>query len=272
MSVNIVVPELGESVLEATVGEWLKQEGESVEAGEALVELETDKVNLEVSAPQSGVLAKIERRSQEDVHVGDVLGTIEPSAAGEGSSRPPQPAREQAPTPQAEPAPVAQPAPELTPVARRFAEEQGIDTSQVKGSGPGGRVTRTDLVAFTARTQDASSPGDHQPSAPTSPEQKPEPPSQPSITQSSLRGEERIKMSRRRRTIASRLVEAQQTAAILSTFNEVDMSAVMDLRKRRGEDFQKRTGVKLGFMSFFVKASLGALKVYPQINAEIQAD
>jgi 2-oxoglutarate dehydrogenase E2 component (dihydrolipoamide succinyltransferase) len=293
MPAEIVVPELGESVLEATIGRWLKQEGDQVAQGEAVVELETDKVNLEVSATTSGVLSKLERQEGEDVQVGDVLGIIDEAGS------PPAPEKEE---PQPEPAesePEKTAAPErepavagedrYTPVAARLAREQGVDLSEVRGTGPGGRVTRSDVEAHLKQAAPAPQP-EAQPSA--APEAKPSPqqerpvsaqaagerqkpaPAQPQPVEQdgAGRSEERVRMSRRRRTIASRLVEAQQTAAMLSTFNEVDMSAVMDLRTRRNPGFQERHDIKLGFTSFFVKAAVSALKAYPRLNAELQGD
>lgn len=289
MTTEIVVPELGESILDATVAQWLKAEGDPVEVGEALVELETDKVNVEVSARQSGVLARIDRREQEDVKVGDVLGVIE-DADGAGASQReesrkdrgsemreavqeeealPGQAAEAAAAEEREVAREPSAQPEMTPVARRYAQERGIDLSQVHGTGPGGRVTKADIESQLASRETAGR------QAETIAPPKPAPPSEkgPSlIPVEDGRQEERIKMSRRRRTIAQRLVEVQQTAAILTTFNEIDMSSVMDLRRRRNEEFQKRYGIKIGFMSFFVKAVIGALKVFPHLNAEVQGD
>ncbi|MBI4789984.1 MAG: 2-oxoglutarate dehydrogenase complex dihydrolipoyllysine-residue succinyltransferase [Chloroflexi bacterium] len=256
MSIKIVVPELGESVVEATVGRWLKKEGDHVDAGETIVELETDKVDLEVGAERAGVLARIEKKEGEDVKVGEVLGMIEdaPEKVAAAPSKPTPP-----PSIPEEAAHVAPPADgdKVTPVARRFAREKGIDLAQVAGTGPGGRVTKQDVEASLT----------------------PLPPS-PGTELRSRRGgkglgeggEERVRMSRRRRTIAQRLLEATQTTAMLTTFNEIDMSAVVEMRRRRRDTFKERYGVGLGFMSFFVKASIGALKAFPQLNAEIQGD
>ncbi|MBI1876916.1 MAG: 2-oxoglutarate dehydrogenase complex dihydrolipoyllysine-residue succinyltransferase [Chloroflexi bacterium] len=265
MSIKIVVPELGESVVEATVGRWLKHTGEQVAAGEPIVELETDKVNLEVSTEQAGVLAQIERQEGEDVQIGDVLGVIETEPAAEKT----QPAAEVS---QKEPVTVA---PEddstdekATPVAKRLAQAHGVDLTQVHGRGPGDRVTKQDVQTYLEGQQPR-------------PETKPGPPpsvklkvpAEPMTSVPAQPGrEERVRMSRRRRTIAQRLVEAQQTAAMLTTFNEIDMSKVMDLRQRRQTSFQSQHGIKLGFMSFFVKATIGALRQFPQLNAEIEGD
>ena len=269
MSVQITVPALGESVVEATVARWLKQEGEAVKAGEAVVALETDKVDLEVPAEKDGVLSKIARQAGEDVQIGDVLGLIEegagaaPAANGTGkASAPPE-----APSPAQEESAPPEPAKEerATPVAKRVAADQGIDLSAVSGAGPGGRVTKQDVENYV-RTQQ---PGPQPASAPA-----PVATSTPvaSSPATDVRGETRQRMTRRRRTIAERLVQAQQTAAMLTTFNEIDMSAVMELRKRRNESFEKRYGLKVGFMSFFTKAVIGALKAFPPLNAEIQGD
>ena len=268
MSTPIKVPELGESVVEATVGEWLVSVGDTVNVGDVLVELQTDKVDLEVNADVAGVIASIDKVADEDVEIGDVLGTIR---AGEGGSTPAAatPASTPAPAPaQPTAAPAAgAPAEKATPVARRVASAENIDLSQVTGTGKDGKIVKADVQASGNKTQVSA------PAAPTSPS-----PSLPisSAPLSSLLGlaerEERVKMSRRRRTIAKNLVAAQQTAAMLTTFNEVDMSAVMELRSRRKASFEEKFGTRLGFMSFFVKATVAALKMFPRINAEIDGD
>lgn len=274
MQTKIVVPALGESVVEATVSKWLKKEGSRVEPGEALVELETDKVNLEVGAERAGVLAKVERGEGEDVKVGETLGILEDLPAGAETTAPPQQEQKTAPPQTAASQPAPQPAakpqpapqsrsiqpPKATPSARRLAQELGVKLEEVSGTGSGNQITREDIQAHMQQ-QKAPAP---QPEAP-----KPAP---LKIVTSGDRSEERIKMSRRRRTIAKRLVEAQHDAAMLTTYNEIDMTAVMDLRKRHKETFQKKHGVGLGIVSFFVKASIAALKEFPQINAEIQGD
>lgn len=277
---QVVVPMLGESVVEATVAEWLKHEGDAVLAGEALVRLETDKVDLEVTAEVAGTLQRIERGAGQDVKIGDVLGII---ASAEDA------ADAAAPT-TAEPA-AASRAPEerVTPVARRMAQEEGVDLTQVVGSGPSGRVTRRDVEGFLAQQKAAEAPAappavSPAPAAVTPPTARPAavtpapvaPPTAVSAATPALGAaspaEDRIRMTRRRQTIARRLVEAQQTAAMLTTFNEIDMSAVMEIRARRKESFRERHGIGLGFMSFFVKACIGALKAFPLLNAEIQGD
>ena len=252
MAINIVVPSLGESVVEATVAEWLKKEGDAVAVGEALVRLETDKVDLEVGAEQAGILAQIAQAPGADVQVGQVLGVlnaVSDSGAVASSTAPPA-------APRADD--------KVTPVARRVAQEAGVDVSRVPGTGPGGRVTKADVQGF------ASQPKEEQPAAPAAP-----PPA--SVTPATVSADggrrvERVRMSRRRQTIARHLVEAQHTAAMLTTFNEVDMSAVMDIRSRRKESFKEQHGIGLGFMSFFTKAVIAALKAFPRLNAEIEGD
>jgi len=280
MAVEVLVPEMGESVLEATVTEWLKNEGDYVNVGDVLVELETDKVNLEVGAKSAGTLAKIKVKAGQDVEVGDVLGEID-----EQAEEPDAPKSEPDPKAETETVPSGQKdeekqkadrsndrqeerqvAPQITPVASRMAREKGVDVSRISGSGHEGRITRTDVEDFIRekeKTRDTEKQVQAEPEAKVGVSEEEMPTS---------RREERQRMPRRRRTIASRLLEAQQTTAMLTTFNEIDISAVMDLRVRRNENFQEREGIKLGFMSFFVKASVGALKAFPRINAEIQDD
>lgn len=264
MSIEIKVPQMGESVVEATVGEWLKQEGDSINLGDVLVELETDKVDVEVGAESSGVLHKIAVQSGADVQVGDVLGYIEPNdgaaPAKEATSASSQSAAAKNNIPATKSSVAA--ADKITPVAQRMASEEGVDVAKVKGSGPGGKVTKNDVAALL------------QSAKPVTAKSRPAPANKPTAVSSTIQDprQERVRLSRRRRTIAARLVEAQQTAAMLTTFNEIDMSAVMELRKRRQEDFVQRHGVKVGFTSFFVKATIGALKAFPHLNAEIEGD
>ena len=266
MAMKIVVPELGESVIEATVGRWLKREGDRVAVGEAMVELETEKVNLEVGAERAGVLARIERKEGENVKIGDVLGVIEEVAGGVEAV----PA-----TPQAAAVAVEERA-KATPVAKHLASKYGVDLAQVPGSGPGGRVTKEDVQSYLenqkVERELKTTPSAERKAAPAPPvEQEGAPvPLAPPVDR--LRREERVRMSRRRQTIARRLVEVQQTAAMLTTFNEIDMSTVMDMRKRRRDSFKERHGIDLGIMSFFVKATMGALKAFPRLNAEIEGD
>ena len=268
MTVEIKVPEMGESVVEATVGEWLKKEGDTVNLGDVLVELETDKVDVEVGAESSGVLRKIAAQSGDDVQVGDVLGIIEPNGSTTSADDGQETAQPEEATAQAEATNKTEkePAEKITPVAQRMASEEGVDVTKVKGSGPGGKVTKQDVAKLLESAKPISKsakPAEMQPRKPAAP---------PTASSKADPREERVKMSRRRRTIAARLVEAQQTAAMLTTFNEIDMSAVMELRKRRQDAFVQRHGVKVGFTSFFVKATVGALKAFPRLNAEIDGD
>ena len=306
MAVEIRVPPLGESLVDAVVGTWLKQEGDSVNRGDSLVELETDKVNLDVTAEEDGVLARIERREGEVVTVGEVLGLVSgsngasapaPDTATAMTAAAPAPT----PTPVAETPPIAAPPPpaapappvlatpaageddadgaasgRAAPAVRRLAEEHHVDLNTVTGTGPGGRVTREDVLIVAARqavqaAPTAATPIPAQPHVPDAPPAS-APASAPVGTTSADGREERKRFSRRRQTIANRLVEAQQTAAMLTTFNEVDMSAVMDLRARRKEAFKQKYGVNLGYMSFFTKAVVGALKAFPEMNSELQGD
>jgi 2-oxoglutarate dehydrogenase E2 component (dihydrolipoamide succinyltransferase) len=267
MTVEIIVPEMGESVLEATVTSWLKKEGEYVNVGDVLVELETDKVNLEVGAKSSGKLANIKVQEGEDVKVGDVLGLIddkveEPEKAEVEDS----PEREKEIVQSNGGEREHQSAPQVSPVALRLAKEKGVDVSEITGTGGDGRVTKTDVEQFL-QAKEKSTETQKQPPV----KKEAEASSSVQVT-SSTRPEERIRMSRRRRTIAQRLLEAQESTAMLTTFNEIDMSEVMEIRKRRNEEFQKKHSIKVGFMSFFVKASIGALKAFPQVNAEIEGD
>ena len=274
MTVEILVPEMGESVLEVTVSEWLKKEGEYVNVGDVLLELETDKVNLEVGAKSAGVLQKIKVQQGEDVKVGDVLGLIDEKATEPEET--PAKKTKQAPLREKELAggdgreAERQTAPQITPVASRLAKEKGVDVSAISGTGPEGRVTRSDVEQFLREgesVQEFREPPSEMKQAPAKKEAEKD-----KGEMATSRREERIRMSRRRRTIAQRLLEAQQTTAMLTTFNEVDMGAVMDLRRRRNEDFQARYGIKLGIASFFVKAAIGALKAFPRVNGEIQGD
>lgn len=263
MTVEIVVPELGESVVEATVIRWLKEEGESVAAGEAVVELETEKVNLEVSTEQAGVLSEIKRQAGDDVQIGDVLGLIQPSAGDD--EEPAQTTDDDTKAEQITPEQSDRGEPErVTPMAQRLAAEHDLDWADISPRGSTDRVTKKDVEQYLQTTR--SEKAETEEAAPQKPQSI-----EPAGGQRS-QPEERLPMSRRRRTIARRLLEAQQNAALLTTFNEIDMSAVIELRKRRRESFQERYGVKLGFMSFFVKAAVGALKQFPRLNAEIDGN
>jgi 2-oxoglutarate dehydrogenase E2 component (dihydrolipoamide succinyltransferase) len=259
---TIVVPHLGESIVEARVARWLKKEGERVEVGEPVVALETEKVDLEVGADHDGVISSIERKEGEDVKVGEVLAVITDGAA---APAPAPAAAERKPTRDGQ-----TPADEsrATPTARRMAEDHALDITAVQGSGAGGRVTKQDVqTALRPPAPPVTVKGPPQPAVRLPP---PSPP--PPARRSDERREERVRMSKRRQTIARRLVEAQRTAAMLTTFNEVDMTAIVELRERRKEAFKKQHGVGLGIASFFVKASIAALRAFPQINAELQGD
>ncbi|WPB84532.1 2-oxoglutarate dehydrogenase complex dihydrolipoyllysine-residue succinyltransferase [Sediminicoccus rosea] len=264
MATDILVPTLGESVSTATVARWLKQAGEAVAADEPLVELETDKVTVEVNAPAAGVLEAIAAQTGAEVEPGAVLGSI---AAGAGKPAAP-------PTAAAKPvgtgggsvaasevhgaapgghAPAAAPAP--LPAAAKLMAENNVSPAQIgAGSAKDGRIAKGDVLDFLSRPAAASAPVAAKPA------------------RSLEAGEERVKMTRLRATIARRLKEAQNTAAMLTTFNEVDMGAVMGLRAEYKDHFEKRHGVKLGFMSFFVKACVAALQEFPAVNAEIEGD
>lgn len=260
---QIIVPTLGESVSEATVSQWLKKEGDSFAADEPLVELETDKVTLEVNAAEGGVLAKITVQEGETVEVGALLGEI--SAGGsanqnEGAADTPAPAP--AAQESAAPAPAAsnKAADELSPAVRKLIDDNGLDPSQITGTGKDGRLTKGDVLSFIES-------GAKAPAAAPAPA-----PSQPAAPRALKEREERVKMTRLRQSIARRLKEAQNTAAMLTTFNEIDMGAVMDLRNQYKDSFLKKHDVKLGFMSFFIKAAIQALQEFPAINAEIEGD
>ena len=293
MPVEVRVPALGESVLEATVGGWLKSPGDTVAPGDPLVELETEKVAVEVTAEAAGILDRIEHREGDIVHVGDILAVLADSGApaAPGKARQESLAADRGAFPDATPnatragsaalpggveenerSPAAPASPPLaastesapsSPSARRRAAEAGVDLSTMSGTGAGGRITGQDVSIQSAP-----------PRAPAEFKQ-PSPPARtaasPTISGPPGR-EERVRLSRRRLTIARRLLEAQQTAAILTTFNEVDMTAVMAVRQRRRDAFKERYGIGLGYMSFFTKAGIGALKAFPVLNAEMRDD
>jgi 2-oxoglutarate dehydrogenase E2 component (dihydrolipoamide succinyltransferase) len=278
MSEKILVPVLGESITEATVAKWLKKEGDTVEVDEAIVELETDKVNLEVPSPIDGVLSEILSKDGETVEVGALLGTIsqngvQPSEKKVITKIEPKNVennvvnleiKKETPKiseePEEEPLVLTNEAKEdkpnssnknneiLSPAVRKILVENKIDLKKVSGSGKEGRILKGDLISMMGENP------------------------QPSERKIKYGQEERIKMSRLRQTIAKRLKQAQENAALLTTFNEVDMTGIMEMRKENQEDFQSRYGIKLGFMSFFVKACVAALKMYPSVNAEIDGD
>ncbi len=284
MSEKIVVPVLGESISEATVAKWLKKEGDSVEADEPIVELETDKVNLEVPSPVTGTLTEINSKDGSVVEVGALLGSVSENGSAVGkikeikkvstqpkennviplevSKKQPKVFEEKQDNEDSEESPliltneIKEVAPQietisnqtLSPAVRKIVVENKIDVQAVKGTGKDGRILKGDLISLMGANP------------------------QPSERKVQYGQEERIKMTRLRQTIAKRLKQAQENAALLTTFNEVDMSSIMEMRKENQEDFQNRYGIKLGFMSFFVKACVLALKAFPAVNAEIDAD
>jgi 2-oxoglutarate dehydrogenase E2 component (dihydrolipoamide succinyltransferase) len=262
MSTDIRVPTLGESVTEATIGRWFKKAGDAVSVDEPLVELETDKVTVEVPSPAAGVLSEIRVKNGETVAVGAVLGSINEGAGGAKpaakAEAPKAAASAAAPAaaPKAAPQPAKISSDQQAPSVRRIAAESGVNPASVAGSGRDGRVTKGDMLAAVAAGASASAPVAAR--APSSPQDAPR--------------EERVRMTKLRQTIARRLKDAQNTAAMLTTFNDVDMSGVMNMRAHYKEAFEKKHGVKLGFMGFFVKACIQALKEIPAVNAEIDGD
>jgi|SRR5579864_25603 len=259
MSVNILVPAMGESVVDARIGKWLKHEGDAVTVGEPLVELETDKVDLEVPAPQSGVLAKIAHTEGADVKIGEVLGTIEPGTA---STTPPG-----SPSSSANLTTSARSVPATPSVGPPAAAETAAELSTPS---PAPRATKDEVPKSVTpgSTSRPESPRPVERETPVGPAR----PDEPHVPVTPDHPVERIRLSRRRATIAKRLVEAQHTAAMLTTFNEVDMSAVMTLREREKQAFKDAHGVGLGIASFFVKAAVAALREFPHLNAEIEGD
>jgi len=273
MKNSITVPELGESVVEARIAHWVKKEGDKIEIGDVLVELETEKVNVDVTAQSSGVLTKISAQEEDTVHIGDVIGEIDGEAASaeKAEQRTEEPgSQSQEMTSRKEE--IREQKPEVreleraTPVAKRVAEETGLNLSDVSGSGTGGRVMKHDVETFlkTQKTGDGKKENGERGNG------KNVTISGPIVNREGR--EERVKMSLRRKTIARRMVEAQQTAAMLTTFNEIDMSRVMELRKKNKDRFKEKHGVGLGIVSFFVKASITALKEFPRLNAELDGD
>ena len=262
---DIVVPTLGESVTEATVAKWMKKAGDAVKKDETLVELETDKVSVEVSAPEAGVLSEIIAEQGATVNIGALLGRL-----GGAGAQPAATPAQKAEAPKAEaPKPASPPAPQpagtssagakqAPPSVQRIAAENNVDVSGVTGSGRDGRVTKADALAIIENrgAQQQQAPAAHPPLAARIVSDR----------------EERVPMTRLRKTVARRLKEAQNTAAMLTTFNEADMSAIMAARNKYKDNFERKHGVKLGFMSFFVKACIAALKEIPNVNAEIDGD
>jgi 2-oxoglutarate dehydrogenase E2 component (dihydrolipoamide succinyltransferase) len=252
MSTEVKVPVLGESITEATLGEWLKKPGDAVAADEPIASLETDKVSVEVPSPVAGVMGQQVVKVGDTVNVGAVIASIE---AGSGAAvAAPAPA---ATTPAPEPA--TESAQTLSPSVRRIVLEKGVDPSTIKGTGKDGRLTKDDVLAAAAAPR----------AAPPAPEAAP---ANTSVTVSEDRREERVRMTRLRQTVAKRLKEAQNTAALLTTFNDVDMTAVIEARTKYKDLFEKKHGVRLGFMGFFVKAACMALRDIPNVNAQIDGE
>ncbi len=249
--IEVKVPQLSESVAEATLLDWHKKEGEKVSRDENLIDIETDKVVLELPAPADGVLVKIIKQSRDAVGSGDVIAQIDTEGK---AAAPSSPAKTQSPPEKTKAAPAVMPA------AQKIAAEKGIDTSKVQGSGLGGRVTKGDVLSQSEKSVVEKKPL----------QQPPAPVNTDSLV--SGRPEQRVPMSRLRQRVAERLVQSQSTAAILTTFNEVNMAPVMEMRKKYQERFEKEHGTRLGFMSFFVKAAVHALKRYPVVNASIDGN
>lgn len=241
MAIQLVVPPVGESVVEVTISQWNKNEGDHVDKDEMVVVLDSEKTSFELPAPEAGTLTRILQPAGKTVAIGTVLAELEPGATAEPRKEPPTPV---------EP-PVKEHAP-AGPAARHLAAEQGIDLRTVEGSGRGGRILKEDVAVKVEQAK------------------APPPPPKPTITEK--RAERVVPMSPLRKTVAARLVQVQSEAAILTTFNEIDMSAVLAMREAYKETFQQRHGVKLGFMGFFVKASIEALKQFPALNCEIRGD
>ena len=289
MAVELTVPALGESITEAVVGKWHKKVGDTVAVDEPVVVLETDKVTIDVPAPAAGTIATIAHGEGDTVKIGDVLGSIAPGAGAAASAPPAKPAQPSAPAAAAgavsapaptavvparpSPVPAAQAAASgdaarqapMTPVARAIADANGLDPATLRGSGASGRVMKEDVLTVLEGGRGGSA--SQAPAAVASP-----PAPAPAVPRAPGAREERVKMTPLRKRVAERLLAAQNNAAILTTFNEVDMSGVMALRKQYAEKFQQRHGVKLGFMSFFIRAAIDALKAFPLVNSSIEGD
>src|SRR5262245_16300713 len=263
MPIQLKIPEAGESVTEGEVGALLKKAGDPVRKDEVLVTLESEKATVELPAPDSGTITQILKQKGDTAKVGEVIALLAPEAGPNPSSA----AAEKKPPTQDKPLPAPQPAepnePRVMPAAERALAEHGLSAKEVQGSGPGDRILKEDVLQHVERTRreaevTAAKPAAESPALPRS------------STPVQDREEEVVPMSRLRRTVAERLVQAQHSSALLTTFNEIDMSSVIALRKEYGESFQQRYQVKLGFMSFFVKACIDALKQFPALNAEIR--
>lgn len=255
MSIELKVPAVGESISEVEIGEWLKQEGDFVQKDENVVVIETEKATVEIPAPVAGTLKNLKKKKGETAKVGEVIAQIE---EGKASAAP-------APAKAGKPAPASKEKadePKVMPAAQRVMGEQGLKPEQVTPTGPGGRILKEDAIRAAESAAPAQASAEK--AAPAAPSVQP--------VAAGYREEKAVRMTKLRRTVAERLVQAQHTAALLTTFNEIDMSNVMALRKEYGDAFLKRYGMKLGFMSFFVKAAVDALKQIPEINAEIRGE
>ncbi len=288
--IEVTVPNVGESITEVQIGQWLKGEGDWVNEGEDIVEIETEKASVQIPAAASGYLRNLLKKEEEFAVVGETIASIEPSTNGHTPAAQSPAKTESAPasSPSASPPPSSAPTPAVAhsgesfvmPAAQRLMDDLGLDASQITATGPGGRVLKEDVQRFVAQkssqspapAKTAMAPAPAAP-APTALRTIPAVSDVHSLVSSAAnRGEELKPMSMMRRTIAARLVQAQQTAALLTTFNEIDMKPVMDLRNKYRDAFAKKHGVKLGFMSFFAKASVEALKRFPAVNAEIRGN
>lgn len=252
MQIEVKVPVLGESIVEGTLAKWLVAVGQAVTAGAVIAELETDKVNIEVSAESAGVVTALHKKEGDTVAVGEAIAVIDTAASAAAAAPATAAAPSAAPVATAPAATAADATGSATPVARNVAADAGVDLRTVAGSGPSGKITKQDVINAAAPKPAAAVASATKSTGP--------------------RSETRKKMTRRRQTIAQRLVQAQHNAAMLTTFNEVDLTRVMDIRKRKKDTFKEQNGVGLGFMSFFTKAAVSALKAFPAVNAEIQGD
>jgi len=259
MAIELKIPEIGESITEVEIGGWLKRKGDLIEKDEPLVTLESEKATVELPAPASGSLGEILKNKGQVAKVGEVIAYLE--ANGKDSAAPKE-ARSKEPQPKSEPKEKSAATEQrIMPAAQRLMAEQGLQPENVTGTGPGGRVLKEDVLQRIGKDKSAPAPQNVEKSAMAR---------TPSVTGDGAREEEVIPMTRLRQTVAERLVQAQHSAALLTTFNEIDMSAIASLRKEYGESFLQKYGVKLGFMSFFVKACVDGLKQFPALNAEVR--
>ena len=265
MSIELKVPAVGESITEVEIGDWLKKEGEFVSKDENIAVIETEKATVEIPSPADGLVGKILKKKGQAAKVGEVIAMLEPGDKKQAPVKESKPTEKNQPAAEAEkPSKKSEGAPRVMPAAERLMAERGVSAEAVKPTGPGGRILKED-VQRAAEKPPASEEMKEVASAPRTEAIQ-------ALKPVSGRSEEAVRMTKLRRVVAERLVQAQHTAALLTTFNEVDMTAVMMLRKDYGEAFQKRYGIKLGFMSFFVKAAIEGLKQFPEINAEIRGE